>query len=275
LIEQTKDPSVKGYYARRSLERIARGHAIPEELQYPVQVWAFGNEMAMVNLAGEVVVDYAVRLKNKYGAEQVWMNAYANDVPCYIASRRVIQEGGYEAESSMYYYDKPSPFSEEVEELIVNAVDELMPTSFKSERASVNRLQLVKPDQKGTLTLHAAVAQAMGPEIEYMPEWKAFGWFTAEDQVNWEAEVNTPGKYDVYLEWSVSDEEAGKPYLLKVGNDQLNGKVGQSGSWFTYRTEKIGHIQLKKGRQEITFKPGAKFEGALLDLREIKLIPIR
>ncbi|MBD3627285.1 hypothetical protein [Cyclobacterium sp.] len=130
LIAQTEDKTVRGYYARLALDRIARGQDIPKTLSYPVQTWTFGNEMAMVNLAGEVVVDYSLRLKKEIGADKLWINAYANDVPCYIASCRVIREGGYESESSMYYYDKPSPFAEGIEELIINTVHELLPPSF-------------------------------------------------------------------------------------------------------------------------------------------------
>jgi hypothetical protein len=130
LITQTEDKTVKGYFARLALDRIARGETIPAELSYPVQTWTFGNELAMVNLAGEVVVDYSLRLKKELGARRLWINAYSNDVPCYIASRRVINEGGYEAVSSMYYYDKPSPFSEEVEDLIIHAVHDLLPETF-------------------------------------------------------------------------------------------------------------------------------------------------
>ncbi|MEX0883866.1 MAG: hypothetical protein WDZ72_10375, partial [Cyclobacteriaceae bacterium] len=130
LIAQTEDKTIKGYYARLALDRIARGQEIPKDLSYPVQTWTFGNDMAMVNLAGEVVVDYSLRLKKEIGADKLWINAYANDVPCYIAACRVIREGGYEAESSMYYYDKPSPFAEEVEDLIINTVHELLPAVF-------------------------------------------------------------------------------------------------------------------------------------------------
>ncbi|HLT07190.1 MAG TPA: neutral/alkaline non-lysosomal ceramidase N-terminal domain-containing protein [Cyclobacteriaceae bacterium] len=131
LIAQTHDKTVKGYYARLALDRIARGQSIPSEITYPVQTWIFGDQLAMVNLAGEVVVDYALRLKKELDAKRLWINAYANDVPSYIASRRVIREGGYEAESSMYYYDKPSPLSEEAEDIIIKAVHDLLPQSFK------------------------------------------------------------------------------------------------------------------------------------------------
>jgi hypothetical protein len=133
LIKQTEDKTVKGYYARLALDRLARGQEIPAMLAYPVQIWTFGDELAMVNLAGEVVVDYSLRLKKELGADRLWINAYSNDVPCYIASRRVIREGGYEAESSMYYYDKPSPFAEEVEDLIIHAVHEILPATFSKK----------------------------------------------------------------------------------------------------------------------------------------------
>lgn len=85
----------------------------------------------MLNMAGEVVVDYSIRLKSELGAERFWINAYSNDVSCYIASRRVIREGGYEADASMYWYNKPSPLAEEAEEIIIDAVRNLALHSFK------------------------------------------------------------------------------------------------------------------------------------------------
>ena len=57
----------------------------------------------MVFLGGEVVADYALRLKRELGASRLWVNAYANHVPCYIPSTRVLAEGGYEAELAMDY----------------------------------------------------------------------------------------------------------------------------------------------------------------------------
>ena len=135
LTQQMEAEGAKGYYARLSLDRIARGEAIPTSLSYPIQTWTWGNELAMVFLAGEVVVDYSLRLKKELGAERIWVTAYANDVPSYIASRRVIREGGYEVESSMYSYNRPSRFVEEIEDLIVTAVHDLLPASFESKES--------------------------------------------------------------------------------------------------------------------------------------------
>lgn len=274
LIELTKDKGVKGYYARLALERVLRGEQLPSSVDYPVQVWNFDNKMAMVNLGGEVVVDYAIRLKDNYGAEQLWVNGYANHVPCYIASKRVLKEGGYEAESSMYWYNQPAPFAPEVEDIIVQAVDSLMPEKFKKERPETNHLELIQQSADGTYYLSSWLAGSKGEHVKYMPEWKAFGWFNTQDQIMWKVDVANAGKYDVYLKYSVSDESAGKHFVLEAGKKKLKGKVDKTGSWFTYKTEKIGTVRLPEGVQKFTLKSGAKTEeGSMFDLSQVKLVP--
>lgn len=119
------------YHAKVNLARLDKGERLPTSLSYPVQTWCFGDDLAMVFLAGEVVVDYALRLKQECDGKKLWITAYANDDPCYIASRRVLAEGGYEVDGSMYYYDRPTHFAPEVEDLIVDRVKKLLPEAFK------------------------------------------------------------------------------------------------------------------------------------------------
>ncbi|MCW5558420.1 MAG: neutral/alkaline non-lysosomal ceramidase N-terminal domain-containing protein [Verrucomicrobiae bacterium] len=126
-------PNIVGYHARKWLERLDRGEAPSESLPYPVQTWAFGDQLAMVFLGGEVVVDYSLRLKRELDPSRVWLNAYANDVPCYIPSRRILSEGGYEAESSLWYYDRPQQLSPDIEDLIVGTVLDLLPPIYRNE----------------------------------------------------------------------------------------------------------------------------------------------
>lgn len=122
-----------GYHARMQLARLDRGESLPTHLDYPVQVWAFGEDLAMVFLAGEVVVDYALRLKREFDGRRLWVTAYANDVPCYIPSKRVLAEGGYEAEGAMTYYDRPARLAPATEDRIVETVGKLLPEPFKAE----------------------------------------------------------------------------------------------------------------------------------------------
>jgi neutral ceramidase len=117
------------YHARQNLARLDRGEKLPAELPYMVQTWNFGSQFGMVFLPGEVVVDYSLRLKREYNASRLWVNAYANDVPCYIPSKRIWREGGYEGGDAMIYFDRPTRFQEGVEDLIIAAVRELLPAS--------------------------------------------------------------------------------------------------------------------------------------------------
>ena len=88
--------SSRTYHARKHLETLQRGESIQTELSYPIQAWTFGDELAVVFLASEVVVDYSLRLKRELDVERLWVGAYANAFPCYIPSERVLAEGGYE-----------------------------------------------------------------------------------------------------------------------------------------------------------------------------------
>ena len=119
------------YHAKRNLARLDRGEKLPAELPYLVQTWNFGDELAMVFLPGEVVVDYTLRLKKELDPARLWVNAYANDVPCYIPSRRIWREGGYEGGYAMIYFDRPTRFAENVEDLIIATVHELLPKEFR------------------------------------------------------------------------------------------------------------------------------------------------
>ncbi len=118
------------YIAKKNLARLNRGEKLPTEIEYRVQVWSFGNDLAMVFLPGEVTVDYQLRLKVELDASRLWVNGYSNDAPCYIPSARVLAEGGYEGMTAMAYYDRPAKFANGIEERIVDAVRQSTPSQF-------------------------------------------------------------------------------------------------------------------------------------------------
>jgi hypothetical protein len=108
------------------LDVIARHRRIPLEYPYPIQVWNFGNSLTLIPMAGEVVVDYALRLKKELHPERTWVAGYSNDVSFYVPSLRILREGGYEGEGAMLYYGQPGKFTESVEETIVRSVHRLV-----------------------------------------------------------------------------------------------------------------------------------------------------
>ncbi|HEY7311629.1 MAG TPA: PVC-type heme-binding CxxCH protein [Gemmataceae bacterium] len=129
---KAKRTDAVGYHARVNLARLDRKEALRTKIEYSVQTWRFGDSLAMVFLPGEVVVDYSLRLKGELDGLRLWINAYANDAPCYIPSERVLKEGGYEGGGAMVYYDLPGPFRPGLEAKIVEAVHAQLAARFPS-----------------------------------------------------------------------------------------------------------------------------------------------
>lgn len=123
---EAKDPHpFKRRRAEFVLKAYDRGRP-PREIDCPVQAVRFGKDLTVLALGGEVVVDYALRAKREFAGENLVVAGYCNDVMCYVPSRRVLREGGYEAVDSMIYYGRPGPFAESVEERLFGAVHKVL-----------------------------------------------------------------------------------------------------------------------------------------------------
>ena len=121
LVQESMNPNK--YIAARAkhlLKQLEAEGELRTTVPYPVQTWQLG-ELSWVFLGGEVVVDYALRLKKELGPN-LWVTGYANDVMAYIPSVRVLKEGGYEGGGAMVYYGIPSAWSPKVEEMILDEV---------------------------------------------------------------------------------------------------------------------------------------------------------
>ena len=171
-------PTAIGYHAQVQLAALDRGERLPVKVDYPVETWTFGDSLAMVFLAGEVVVDYSLRLKRELDASRLWVTAYANDTPCYIPSERVLKEGGYEGAGAMTYYNKPAPFAVGVEQRIVDAVLRLLPASYKpkpEDALARSLLDATKPNAEREKLLADSSSIDAGALIAAMVEGSGAG----------------------------------------------------------------------------------------------------
>ena len=89
--------------------------AMPAALQHlrlgPVELLA---------LSGEVFFEIGRGIREQAGRPGLWVAAYANGGHGYISTRAAQSEGGYEPDSSNYYYGRP-PLREGAAELLVEA----------------------------------------------------------------------------------------------------------------------------------------------------------
>jgi putative membrane-bound dehydrogenase-like protein len=132
LQEASEDriPQVRRHAMEMMLTKKRMGR-LPETYPMPIQVWRFGQDFAMVFLGGEVVADYAHRIrkelseKSSIPANRIWVTAYANDVFGYVPSEEMQSEGGYEVDFSQIYYLQPGRWSKGTEEIVIDRVHDL------------------------------------------------------------------------------------------------------------------------------------------------------
>ncbi len=91
---------------------------------YPIQYWKIGNQSLFV-LGGELLVSYGLRLKEMFG-QDIFVMGYANDVMAYIPSATVIEEGGYEGDTSQHAYGLPAKWDKQIEPVILKGMEELV-----------------------------------------------------------------------------------------------------------------------------------------------------
>ncbi|WP_352406161.1 neutral/alkaline non-lysosomal ceramidase N-terminal domain-containing protein [Petrimonas sp.] len=100
-----------------------KGHLI-KSYPFPVGYWQIGQQKLFI-LGGESVIAYSVKLKQTYG-EQIFVMSYANDVMGYIPSEVILEEGGYEGDTSQRVYGLPSKWSKSVESKIIQGIKDLI-----------------------------------------------------------------------------------------------------------------------------------------------------
>jgi hypothetical protein len=143
-IEQLRQAAPKSYPLQGLLRRLERGEQPPTAEPYTIAVWAFGDDLAMVFLSHEVVVDYALRMKRQFHGQRLWINAYCHDVSGYIASDRLLREGGYEVNNSLsarVTYGRPEQLRPSLEERIVEQVRAALPAVYSSPETAQEQSQ--------------------------------------------------------------------------------------------------------------------------------------
>jgi len=90
------------------------------DLPFEIQVVNFGRDLALVALAGEMSVEYGLRLVREFGHrfDFIWPIAYANEIVGYVPIEHQYSESGYEVLTNMQYLLRPGPLERDSEEKI-------------------------------------------------------------------------------------------------------------------------------------------------------------
>jgi putative heme-binding domain-containing protein len=138
-----------------------------------------------------------------------------------------------------------------------------------------NQPQLLKASDAGEFRLTASTAEIRGAEIVFEQPFGNIGyWHGESDRVTWRIEVEQAGSFDVYLDFACANDSAGNRYRVDGLGESIRGDVPATGGWDRYQQRRIGATNLKAGRHAVSVRPdGPLSKGALLDLREVRLVP--
>jgi alpha-L-fucosidase len=141
---------------------------------------------------------------------------------------------------------------------------------------------VVRPDTQGALTLKATDAEIHGEnaQLQGSGENANIGyWVNARDFVSWTVQVEKPGRYAVEVSYACEPESAGATYQVMVGegggNRAVNGTVDSTGGWETFTSAALGEVELPAGRQTIRVRALSKPRLAVMNLRQVRLVPVR
>lgn len=217
LEEQVKQGRQVGYNATTQLARLDRGEPLLAAIDYPIQTWSFGDSLCVVFLAGEVCVDYSLRLKTELDRDRFWLNAYSNDFCSYIPSERLAREGRYGGGAETPYFALPTTIAAGLEQRIVDEVHRQVPDAFnvpagtqgvapKSPPASLDCLHT-----HGELRIELAAAEPLIQDpvaIDFGPDgrlWVAemsdyghgvYESFEQTGRIRWLRDVDQDGRFD-------------------------------------------------------------------------------
>ncbi len=142
LLEMIQDSSAYASYQQRwaenMIERMEKNESFISSYPYPLQVWQMGNQM-IVSMGGEVVVEYANRLKRIFG-QDLFVMGCSNDVMAYIPSATILEEGGYEGLVSQQVYGLPNTWKPGIESMVIQEIVRLSGKAFVSQNANLPKI---------------------------------------------------------------------------------------------------------------------------------------
>lgn len=131
----------------------------------------------------------------------------------------------------------------------------------------------------GSVTMPAKWATVHGETLRYepLPHKNTLGfWTNPKEWASFEFELKQPGTYEVELLVGCGNGSGGSEVLVAIGEQKLKFTVEQTGGFQNFVPRKIGQVKLDKaGRHTLEIRPQTKPGPAVMDVREVRLLPVR
>jgi hypothetical protein len=147
----------------------------------------------------------------------------------------------------------------------------------KPKELPFNSPTIMQPGDDGSIVLPASAASVFGPNLIVEEHFRNLGnWLNENDHASWTMELPA-GKshysFDVEFDFACHRSAAGNKLVLSVAGQMLEGRVPSTNRWDRYSTWDVGTLTLPAGVSRLVVFTRSPPVQALIDLRNIRLVP--
>jgi arylsulfatase A-like enzyme len=129
----------------------------------------------------------------------------------------------------------------------------------------------------GIVNLPAKTAQVHGLMLRFepLPHKNTLGyWVRADDWASWEFQIAKPGAFRLEILQGCGNGSGGSEVEFEVASQTIPVTVQETGGFQNFVRREIGTVKIDQpGRYTLTVKPRKKPGAAVMDLREVRLVP--
>lgn len=163
--------------------------------------------------------------------------------------------------------------------LMLLAVFAATPAAADESKPEAKKPKVIRQAEDGEVLLHARDVAIHGTTVRYEPQphKNTVGYWTkVEDWVSWDFALSRPGTFQVEILQGCGKGSGGAEVEFSVGRQTLKTTVKDTGGFQNFAPRDIGELQLEKpGRYTLSVKPKTKPGIAVMDLRQVKLTPVK
>ena len=138
--------------------------------------------------------------------------------------------------------------------------------------------QTIAQDASGLITLPASSAVTHSVLMRYEPATNknCLGyWANANDWADWEFSATQPGSYDLEVWQGCGKGQGGSDVAVDVAGKRFDFVVEETGHFQIFLPRKLGRVNLDRaGVYSLAIKPQRKQAGAIMDIRQVRLVPV-
>lgn len=129
----------------------------------------------------------------------------------------------------------------------------------------------------GSILLHARDVTIHGKVVRYepKPEKNTIGYWTRkQDWVSWDFVVAKGGKFHLIALQGCGKGSGGSHVEFAIADQKLEMTVQDTGGFQNFVSRDLGTVELAPGNYTLSVKPITKPGQAVMDLRQVTLVPI-